>query len=62
VADVKDADGRADGHVLLDDAPVLDRHFEAGEGRHPSAHLPVDLVQNGPSEGDPRFHRDESMG
>ena len=50
VAHVEQADGPADGAVLLDDRRVLDRHLPAGERDHPRAGGDVAVVQGGPLE------------
>jgi hypothetical protein len=52
VADVKNTDAGADGHVLVDDAAsdrsgVFDRHVPAVKLNHLRAHLAMDGVQGG---------------
>src|SRR5262245_14359711 len=39
MAHVEQAGAGSDGHVLVHDAGILDRHFPSAEGNHPGAHL-----------------------
>ncbi len=45
VADVEEADGIADGVVLVDDAGVLDGHIPAAEIDHFGAESPMDGIE-----------------
>jgi hypothetical protein len=48
---VKQAGVVTDGHVLVDDAGVLDRHLESAERHHAGAELFVDVVEGRGLEG-----------
>jgi hypothetical protein len=55
VADIEDADTGADGHVLGDQAGVLDRHVPAAEIDHLGARLAMDSVQGSLTQRGIRF-------
>ena len=50
VRDVEDPAGFSHGHVLLQDAPILDRHLPAGELDEPGPGGPVTLEQGGAAQ------------
>ena len=62
VREVEQADVRPDRDVLVDDAPVADRHLPAAEGREPGTRLDVPLVEGGASRLVAQFGRTAASG
>src|SRR5207248_2686370 len=64
VADIKDADARAHGHVLVDDAAtkrsgIFDGHIPSIEFHHLRAHLAMDNIERSFSNGGRLYRRQD---